>query len=101
MNYVLPAASAGQAFRRDERISVEIKARDRSRIGDSAPQYCGATKRSAERRRRRQDDVFQQPPKGRDYTEGGGHLNGAGYEAVVNVVRAHVMGGSGYCPPTN
>ena len=33
-----------------ERISVEIKARDRSRIGDSAPQYCGATKRSAERR---------------------------------------------------
>ena len=50
----LPAASAG-------RISVEIKARDRSRIGDSAPQYCGATKRSAGRRRRRQDDVFQQP----------------------------------------
>jgi len=53
LNYVLPAASAGQAFRRDERISVEIKTRDRSRIGDSAPQYCGATKRSAERHRRR------------------------------------------------
>ncbi len=45
LNYVL--------CRRDERMSVEIKARDRSRIGDSAPQYCGATKRSAERRRRR------------------------------------------------
>lgn len=25
-----------------------------------------------------------------DYTEDGGHLNGAGYEAVVNVLRAHV-----------
>ena len=46
-----------------ERISAEIKARDRSRIGDSAPQYCGATKRSAERCRRRPDGVFQQPPK--------------------------------------
>ena len=57
LNYVL--------CRRTERISVEIKARDRSRIGDSAPQYCGATKRSVERRLRRQDDVFQQPPKGR------------------------------------
>ena len=57
LNYVL--------CRRDERILVEIKARDRSRIGDSAPQYCGATKRSVERRRRRQDDVFQQSPKGR------------------------------------
>ncbi|MBI4878544.1 MAG: hypothetical protein HY812_02650 [Planctomycetes bacterium] len=43
--------------RRGERISVEIKERDRRRIGGFAEDL--ATQRSAERRRRRQDDFFK------------------------------------------
>ena len=46
---------------RAEPILIEIKAQDRSRIGDSAPQYCGGTQRSAESGRHRQDGIFQQP----------------------------------------
>ncbi len=70
-----------------ERISVEIKARDRSRIGDSAS--------ISQRRDRSRGAVAGRMTYFNsllrvDYAEGGGRLNEVGHEAVVNVVWAHV-----------